>query len=176
MRKNRTIESTKVAAANIRANQRANRTGVTIAASAPITGKRSIHVRALLNIICLSSLHKCDQRKHKYCQHCNTTEEANHVSLHSASFNMTYIATNRCHHSSYAVDHPINDVGIEGLDGMGEPKHNITNQPVVELIHIVFMQQYTMRTSQKCTILYKIMNTCKFKSCIQRICPGKPNE
>src|SRR5438876_7170584 len=118
MRKNRTIESTKVAAANISANQRANRSGVTIAAKAPITGSRIIHVRGLVNIICLSSLHKHDQRKHKYCQHRNTTKEANHVGLHSASFNMTYIATNRCNHSSYTVDHPINDVGIEGLDGV----------------------------------------------------------
>src|SRR6266704_4667630 len=115
MRKNRAIESTKVAAANISANQRANRAGVTIAASAPITGRSSIHVRALIKNICLSSLHKCDQRKHKYRQHRNATKETNHIGLHSASLNMTYIATNRCHHSSYTVDHPINDVGIEGL-------------------------------------------------------------
>src|SRR6266566_8674476 len=112
------MESPKVAAAKSNANQRANCAGVTIATSAPITGRRSIHVRGLVNIIGLSSLHKCDQRKHKYCQHCDTTEEANHVSLHSASFNMAYIATNRCHHSSYTVDHPIDDVGIEGLDGV----------------------------------------------------------
>src|SRR5438876_8381438 len=115
MRKNRTIESTKVAAANISANQRANRAGVTIAASAPITGRRSIHVRGLVNIICLSSLHKRDQRENKYCQHRNTTKEANHVSLHSARLNMTYITTNRCYQASYPVDHPVNDVGIEGL-------------------------------------------------------------
>ena len=95
MWKNRTIESTKVAAANISANQRANRAGATSAASAPITGRSSIHVRGLVNIICLSSLPKRDQRETKYCQHRNTSKEANHVGLHPARLNMSYVATNR---------------------------------------------------------------------------------
>src|SRR5712691_7043340 len=105
----------KVAAANNRANQRANRTGVTIAASAPITGRRSIHVRELINIISLSSLHKCDQRKNKYCQHCDAAEEANHVSLYSARLDPSYIATNCCYQSGYTIYYPIDDVGIESL-------------------------------------------------------------
>src|SRR5579859_5045278 len=65
MRKNIAIESTKVAAENISANQRAIRTGATNAASAPITGSRSIHVRSLANITVLPSLHKRDQREDK---------------------------------------------------------------------------------------------------------------
>src|SRR5712692_5352881 len=112
------MESTSVAAANTSANQRANRAGITIAARAPITGRRSIHVRTLSNITIhsfLSSLHKRDQRENKNCQHCNTTKEANHVGLHSARLNMTHIASNRCHQPGRTVDYPINDVSIEGL-------------------------------------------------------------
>src|SRR6266496_2016514 len=115
MRKNIAMESTKVSVANISANQRANRTGVTIAASAPITGRRIIHVRSLANIMNFPSLHKHDQREDKYRQDCNTTKEANHVSLHSTCLNPPCIAPNRRHQSRSAIDQPINDVSIECL-------------------------------------------------------------
>src|SRR5574340_1567038 len=61
-----------VAAANNRANQRANLAGVTIATSAPITGRKIIHVSVLSNIMLLSSLHKCYKCKYKYCKHSDT--------------------------------------------------------------------------------------------------------
>src|SRR5258708_35352214 len=50
VRKKTTIESTKVAAVNTRASQRAIDLGVASTASAPITGSRIIQVRSLLNI------------------------------------------------------------------------------------------------------------------------------
>src|SRR5260370_9347532 len=115
IRKKITRESTKVAAANSSADQRAMRTGAAYAAIAPITGSRSIHVRSLANITNLSSLHKRDQRKDEYRQHCNSTEEANHIGLPSARLHLAHIATEQRHQSCQTIAYPLDDVDTKSL-------------------------------------------------------------
>src|SRR6266566_477547 len=109
------MDSTKVAAANSKAIQRATLTGVASTASAPSTGRRSIQVRSLVNITVLPSLHKCDQRNDNNCQHHYTTKEANHVGLHTTRLRLSQVATKQRYHLRDAVDQPIHDVGIESL-------------------------------------------------------------
>src|SRR5215467_8619542 len=81
IRKKTTIESTKVAAVNTRASQRAIDLGVASTASTPITGSRIIQVRSLVNITVLSSLHEADQHKNDRYQNRHTAEESRHVGL-----------------------------------------------------------------------------------------------
>src|SRR6266849_1111732 len=136
MRKKIASESTKVAAVKPRASQRAMFLGVTMAASAPITGSRIIQVRSLVNITVLSSLHEVDQHKDERDQHDNTPEDSRHVGLDPTGLNMTQVAARCQHQASHAVDQAVNDVGIESLLNMRDTKHYVADQQVVELVHI----------------------------------------
>src|SRR5207244_1385714 len=148
MRKNITIESTKVAAANASAIQRAIDFGVARTASAPITGSRIIQVRSLVNITVLSSLHKVDQHNNDGRQHRQAPKEADHVALDLTGLHVAYIATQRRHETSHAIDQAVNNIGIEGLLNMRESEHTVTDQQVVEIIHVVFPQQNTVQHTQ----------------------------
>src|SRR2546425_653287 len=136
MRKKITSESTKVAAVKPRASQRAMFLGVTMAASAPITGSRIIQVRSLANITVLSSLHEVDQHKDEDDQDHNTTEDGRHIGLDPTGLNMTQITACCQHQARRAVDQAVNDVGIESLLNMRDAKHYVADQQVVEIVHI----------------------------------------
>src|SRR6266700_2308954 len=173
MRKNIAIESTKVAAANASAIQRAIDFGVARTASEPITGSRIIQVRSLVNITVLSSLHNCDQHNNDGRQNRHATKETHHVVLHSAGLNVAKIAAQRQHKAGRSIDQAINNVGIEGLLDVRDSKHNVTDQQVVELVHVVFTQQNTMQHAQYCMALHISVDPGKFKTGIQRVGPGE---
>src|SRR4051794_5154319 len=163
MRKNITIESTKVAAANASAIQRAIDFGVARTASEPITGSRIIQVRSLVNITVLSSLHNCDQHNNDRRQNCHATKETYHVALHPTRLNVTNIAAQGHHKPGRSIDQAINNVGIEGLLDVRESKHTVADQQVVELVHIVFTQQYKMQHAQHWMTLHISADSGKFK-------------
>src|SRR5713226_7244115 len=177
MRKNIAIESTKVAAVNARANQRAIDFGVASTASAPITGSRIIQVRSLVNItVLLSLLHKCDQHNDDCGQYRNTAEETDHVGLHPASLDMSQVASQCRHQASRPIDQAVNDVGIEGLLDMRDTQHDVADQQVVEFVHVVLAQQYTMQHAQHRVALYKSVDLRQVNTRIQRVGPGKTHQ
>src|SRR5437588_7990131 len=110
MRMNIAIESTKVAAANASAIQRAIDFGVARTASEPITGSRIIQVRSLVNITVLSSLHNCDQHKDNCCQNRNAAEDPDHVGLYLAGLNVAEVAAQRQHDPGRTIDQAINNI------------------------------------------------------------------
>src|SRR5260370_27788202 len=127
IRKKTTIESTKVAAVNTRASQRAIDLGVASTASAPITGSRIIQVRSLVNITVLSSLHKADQHKDDRYQDRNATEESRHVGLDLAGLNVPQVAS-CCHDQPrHAVDQPVDNIRIEGLLDVRDAEHHVAD-------------------------------------------------
>src|SRR5574340_1731578 len=94
--------------------------------------------------ISLSSLHKCHKCKHEYCKHRNTAKETNHISLNPARFNMSYIPAKHCNQPRHPVYYPIYNIHIESLGNMRKTKNDVTNDPVVKIIHIEFMQEHTI--------------------------------
>src|SRR6266566_540285 len=176
MRMNIAIESTKVAAANTSAIQRAIDFGVARTASEPITGSRIIQVRSLVNITVLSSLHNCGQHKDHCCQNRDAPKETDHVGLHPAGLNVADVAAQRQHKLGRAIDQAINNVGIEGLLDVRESKHTVADQQVVELVHVVFTQQNTMQHAQHCMALHISVDPGKFKTGIQGVGPGEADQ
>src|SRR6266699_6176458 len=195
MRKNIAIESTNVAALNASATQRAIDFGVASTASAPITGSRIIQVRSLVNITVLSFisslltvgrrasgvaamdikslLYNGDKHNNDYRQHHKTAKEPKHIGLYPASLNMTQVATQRGHQTCRPIDQAINDIRIKCLYDVGDSKHTVANQQVVEFVDIVLVQEDTVQYAQNCMALHDCVDLCQIDASIERVSPGE---
>src|SRR6266446_8299145 len=168
-----TSESTKVAAVNASASQRAIVFGVTITTSAPITGSRIIQVRGLANITVLSSLHEVDQHKDERDQYHNTPEDTHHVDLHPARLDMAQVAARRRYKARRAVDQAVHHVGIEGLLNVRNAKHHVADQQIVEIVEVELAQYDAMQDTQRCVVFHHLGHSFQANATVEPVGPSK---